>query len=337
MNDITQFLTGFGGLAVFAVVFADQAGLPVPAPPVLLAAGALVAAGQLDPVLAVGMTAAATLLADSIWFYLGRKGSGRALHWLSRWSFSRNASSAQARAIVARYGLLALAVAKFLPGTVMPALAGALGMSTRRFLLFDGLAALFYGGCYITAGFLFHNQIQQVMVWFDRMGHGVIGLGVVLLAGYVAYKYALRCRERNKTFMNSAEQIQVKEGFAYIWLKSIVSRISRQALWIAGSAILILLTMGGLYTIVPLDYEPPQPKFFLCFLLLLLFWIGSVALIVSFNCWVVLILTSLARARKCPRPETVRAATAGMIPCGIPKADRKAIPPTVSSLPTMSA
>jgi membrane protein DedA with SNARE-associated domain len=227
MNDITQFLTGFGGLAVFTVVFADQVGLPVPAPPVLLAAGALVATGQLDPVLAVGMTAAAALLADSIWFYLGRKGSGRALHWFSRWSFSRNTSSAQAGAVVARYGLLALAVAKFLPGTVMPALAGALGMSTRRFFLFDGLASLFYGGCYTTAGFLFHNQIQQVLVWFDRVGHGVIGLGVVLLIGYVAYKYALWRRERNKAFMNSTERIQVKEGFAYIWLKSIVSRISR--------------------------------------------------------------------------------------------------------------
>jgi membrane protein DedA with SNARE-associated domain len=210
MNDMTQFLTGFGGLAVFAVVFADQGGLPVPAPPVLLAAGALVAAGQLNPVPAVGMTAAAALLADSIWFYLGRKGSGRALHWLSRWSFSRNASSEQAGAVVARFGLLALAIAKFLPGTVMPALAGALGMSTRRFLLFDGLASLVYGGCYITAGYLFHNQIQQVMVWFDRVGHGVIGLGVVLLIGYVAYKFALWHRKRNKTFINSAARIQIR-------------------------------------------------------------------------------------------------------------------------------
>src|SRR5690242_21933051 len=64
MNDITQLLTSCGGVGVFAVVFADQAGLPVPAPPLLLAAGALVADGKLHPVLAVGMTAAATVLAD---------------------------------------------------------------------------------------------------------------------------------------------------------------------------------------------------------------------------------------------------------------------------------
>jgi len=197
MNDITQFLTGFGGLAVFVAVFADQAGLPIPAPPLLLAAGSLAAGGHMDPLLAAGLTAAAALLADSLWFYLGRKGGGRAQHLLGRWSFSRNASSAHASAVLARYGLLALAVAKFLPGAVMPALAGALGMSTRRFLLFDGLAALLYGGSYISVGFLFHNQIQQVMVWFDRVGHGVIGLGSVLLVGYVAYKFVLWRRTRS--------------------------------------------------------------------------------------------------------------------------------------------
>jgi hypothetical protein len=141
----------------------------------------------------------------------------------------------------------------------------------------------------------------------------------------------------NKAFMNSTEQIQIKEGSTYIWLKSVVSRISRPALWTAGSAILVLLTLGGLHTIVPLDYETPQSKFFLCFFLLLLFWIGWVVLIVSFDCWVVCIFASVARARKFHRPETVRAAAAGIIPCGTMSTNRKAVPPTVSSLPTISA
>ena len=194
MMNTTQFLTDFGGLAVFSVVFADQAGLPVPAPPVLLAAGALVADGKLDPALAVGMIALAAVLADSIWFCLGRQGSGWVLRLLSRWLLSHNTSKAHADAVVARYGLWALAVAKFLPGTVMPSLAGALGMSPRRFLLFDGLTALFYGGCYTIAGSIFHNQIQQVMVWFDRVGYGVVGFAAVLVSAYLLYKYILRRR-----------------------------------------------------------------------------------------------------------------------------------------------
>ena len=104
---------------------------------------------------------------------------------------------------VARHGLWTLTAAKFLPGTVVPSLAGALGMSARRFLLFDGFAALFYAVCYLTAGFLFHNQVQQVMVWFDRVCHGVIGLGVVLVVGYVGYKYVLR--RRNKRLDRKAD------------------------------------------------------------------------------------------------------------------------------------
>jgi membrane protein DedA with SNARE-associated domain len=197
MNDTTQFLTGFGGLAVFAAVFADQVGLPIPAPPLLLAAGALAAVGKLDATLAVGMAAAAAILADSLWFCLGRKSSGRAMQVVGRWALSRNISIAHTKTAVARHGLWTLTAAKFLPGTVIPSLAGALGMSTRRFLLFDGLAALFYSGCYVTAGFLFHNQVQQAMVWLDRVGHGVLGVGLVLVVGYVAYKYALRRRTRN--------------------------------------------------------------------------------------------------------------------------------------------
>ena len=194
MIDTTQFLTGFGGLAVFAAVFADQGGLPIPAPPVLLAAGALAAAGKLDATLAVGMAAAAAILADSIWFGLGRKSGGRAMQVVGRWTRSRNISLANAKTAVSRHGLWTLTVAKFLPGTIMPSLAGALGMNPGRFLLFDGFASSFYGGCYVTAGFLFHNQVQEVMVWFDRACHGVIGLGVVLMVGYFGCKYALRRR-----------------------------------------------------------------------------------------------------------------------------------------------
>lgn len=198
MNDTTQFLTGFGGLAVFAVVFADQAGLPVPAPPVLLAAGALAAAGKLDPALAAGMAALAAILADSLWFCLGRKNGGRAMKVLSRWASSCHISLAHTRTMVIRHGLWTLTAAKFFPGTVMPSLAGALGMSPCRFFIFDGLAALFYASCYVTAGFLFHNQVQQLIVWFDRVCHGVIGLGLVLVILYVACKGLLRRRNKKR-------------------------------------------------------------------------------------------------------------------------------------------
>ena len=51
MTDIIQFLIGHGGPVLFAVVFAEQAGLPLPSAPWLLAAGALSVDGKLSPVL----------------------------------------------------------------------------------------------------------------------------------------------------------------------------------------------------------------------------------------------------------------------------------------------
>src|SRR6266487_3943771 len=79
MNELTQFLMSHGGPVLFAIVFAEQAGLPLPSAPWLLAAGALSATGKLNAVLALAMTALACVVADSIWFFVGRRGGQRVL------------------------------------------------------------------------------------------------------------------------------------------------------------------------------------------------------------------------------------------------------------------
>src|ERR1051326_5368916 len=116
MNDITQFLVNHGGPVLFAIVFAEQAGLPLPSAPWLLAAGALSAGGKLNPALAIGLTSVAALLADSAWFYIGRRGGQRVLRLFCRLSLARHSCVGRTKGLFARYGLLALVVAKFLPG-----------------------------------------------------------------------------------------------------------------------------------------------------------------------------------------------------------------------------
>jgi len=85
MDELTQFLMSHGGPVLFAIVFVEQAGLPLPSAPWLLAAGALSATGKLNPVLALAMTALACVVADSIWFYVGRRGGQRVLHLFCRY------------------------------------------------------------------------------------------------------------------------------------------------------------------------------------------------------------------------------------------------------------
>ncbi len=194
MDDVTQFLMSHGGPVLFAIVFAEQAGLPLPSAPWLLAAGALSAGGKLNPALAIGVTALAALMADSLWFYVGRRGGQRVLRLFCRLSLARNSCVARTQRLFARHGLETLVAAKFLPGlgAVMPPLAGALGMSTSRFLFLDGLGSLFYGSFYVLAGFFFHNQLWQAMAVLNQLGFSALLLALALVAGYIAFKYARR-------------------------------------------------------------------------------------------------------------------------------------------------
>ena len=63
----------YGYLLLFVWVLVEQFGIPLPATPVLLAAGALSAEGQISFPLALLAGLAATLAADSTWFLIGRR------------------------------------------------------------------------------------------------------------------------------------------------------------------------------------------------------------------------------------------------------------------------
>jgi len=69
----THFLLLYGYLLLFAWVLVEQLGIPLPATPVLLAAGALSATGEISFPLALLVGLVATLSADSAWYFIGRK------------------------------------------------------------------------------------------------------------------------------------------------------------------------------------------------------------------------------------------------------------------------
>ena len=48
MNEVSTFVSQYGEILVFAVVLAEQIGLPLPAVPILLVAGALAGGGKID-------------------------------------------------------------------------------------------------------------------------------------------------------------------------------------------------------------------------------------------------------------------------------------------------
>ena len=97
MNDLLDVLVRYGYLVVFGWVFAEQIGLPIPAMPVLLAAGAVAATGRLSLVSVLAMAAVASLMSDVIWYWIGRTGGGRVLGLLCRIWYAASHISNHAR------------------------------------------------------------------------------------------------------------------------------------------------------------------------------------------------------------------------------------------------
>jgi len=196
MSEAMHFLASHGGPLLFGVVFLEQIGLPLPTVPWLLGSGALWAMGMMNPFVALGATVAACLLADLIWFYLGRHGGNRVLRVLCKISLHPDSCVGRTEAIFARYGAWGVMAAKFLPGlgVVFPPLAGMNGMSSGRFLLYDGLGSILYTGCFLLLGSLFSNQLTQVAIALAGFSKGALALLGALAVAYLVFK----CLQRRK-------------------------------------------------------------------------------------------------------------------------------------------
>ena len=197
MSQIIQFLGWNGGMVLFAAAFIEQSGVPIPAAPLFLAAGALAAAGQLSLITAIAWTALACLAADTFWFHAGHRGKDRLLPLFARLRRNRNArrSTTGARAMIR--GVRVLTVAKFLPlGTLVPLRAGTLNFSPLRFVLLDLPASLIYASVYPLLGFFFHHQLKRLTAIVRGLGTAGILLILLLVAVYAGLGLVRHYRSR---------------------------------------------------------------------------------------------------------------------------------------------
>src|SRR5437762_1052638 len=137
MSTLIHYLVRYGVSLVFLNVFAEQIGMPVPAVPTLIVAGALARNGWMSSTHTILTSAVvASLIADWIWFLLGRRYGYRILRTLCRISLSPDSCVRETEAYFDRWGMKSLLFAKFIPGfsTVAPPIAGATRASTIEFL-----------------------------------------------------------------------------------------------------------------------------------------------------------------------------------------------------------
>lgn len=169
----------------FATVFLEQIGLPVPAYPSLIVAGALpssnVAAGFLSQVL--GMAVCACLAADMVWYWIGRRFGSTLTSSVCRLAMSPEACVTRSAAFYNRYGPRMLLIAKFLPGAgaMSTLLAGTNGTSLRRFMAYDAMGSLIWAGSALALGYAFHDTVSRAIERLAPFAYLVVG-AVFLIA-----------------------------------------------------------------------------------------------------------------------------------------------------------
>jgi membrane protein DedA with SNARE-associated domain len=196
MHELVEFLLHHGYSVLAAWVFVEQIGLPVPSLPLMLAAGALSGSGRLNLFACLLSCLLASLLADGLWYQLGRHKGIKVLQWLCRISLEPDSCVRRTEGIFEKNGARSLLFAKFIPGlgAVATPLAGIFHMRPRRFLLFDSLGALLWVGTYLGLGFLFSSQIERIAQQAATLGGWLVVLLVAGLATYIAVKYVARQR-----------------------------------------------------------------------------------------------------------------------------------------------
>jgi membrane protein DedA with SNARE-associated domain len=190
------FVERHGYSLLFFWVLAEQSAIPVPSIPLLLAAGALIRTGRLNVLLATTCCVAAALIADSIWFQLGRRRGRRVLRLLCRVSLEPDSCVRQTENAFLKYGMRSLLVSKFISGlnAVAASLAGNSKASYWRFLLYDGAGASIWSLTFFAVGYLFSEELERMLAYVSRMGSGLLLLVVALFALWIGWKFIHRRR-----------------------------------------------------------------------------------------------------------------------------------------------
>ncbi|MCU1262397.1 MAG: hypothetical protein JWO80_5282 [Bryobacterales bacterium] len=196
MKETLEFVLRHGYLILFLSVLVEQMGLPLPSIPILLAIGALSASGAFVYPVALLFAVTASLIADSIWYWMGVYRGSAILKLLCKISLEPDSCVRRTENMFVRYGAPGLLFSKFLPGlsTAAAPLAGMFRMNILKFTLADGLGALIWATAYSGLGYVFHDQLEDLAEHAAKTGSRLAGLIIVGVASYLAWKYIERRR-----------------------------------------------------------------------------------------------------------------------------------------------
>jgi membrane protein DedA with SNARE-associated domain len=202
MAALSQSLVSHPYLILVLCSFLERAGLPLLLSPVLIAAGAVAATGQMHFDVAVWMALAACIAGDTLWYELGRTKGDSVLHTLCRISLEPESCVRRSRKFFEKGASRTLLFSKWLPGLshILPAVAGLSGVDRQTFFLINLAGSAIWIVAFMLAGYV---PVARAHL-SPEIGRFVFEAGMALLMVNIGIKYI-----RKQRFLQELEKARI--------------------------------------------------------------------------------------------------------------------------------
>ncbi|MEA2247565.1 MAG: hypothetical protein QOH46_2094 [Solirubrobacteraceae bacterium] len=167
---------------LFALIFGESAGLPLPGETALLTAGVLAGAGRLSLPLVIAVAIAAAVIGDTLGYWLGRRGGRAVLMHRGPFAAFRAHALARGERFFDRHGAKTVFLGRFVPGVrvVAAVLAGAAAMPWPRFAVYNLAGAFVWASTVASLASLVGPAVALAM-WVTAISAAVVAAVVALV------------------------------------------------------------------------------------------------------------------------------------------------------------
>lgn len=194
-GSVQHLISSAGYLAIFVLMLAESACIPIPSELVMPLAGALAATGRLEIVAVILLGTLGNLAGSFLAWGVGKVGGRPAVRRLGRFAWLREDDLDRAERWFARHGEAAVFFGRLLPvvRTFISLPAGAAEMPAGRFGTYTALGSLPWSAALALAGYELGANWHVVDRWVTRASDVVAVLAVL---GIISGLYGLARRRR---------------------------------------------------------------------------------------------------------------------------------------------
>jgi membrane protein DedA with SNARE-associated domain len=196
LGSISPLLERYGYAAIAALIGVESFGVPAPGQTIMVVGAVYAGAGRLSIWGVAAVAFIAAVLGDNIGFWIGRSGGRRLLLRYGRYIFITPARLERAEKMFDRHGGKVVAVARFIDGLRQfnGVIAGTVGMSFRRFIVFNAIGAALWVGLWCAVGYFAGNYVGVIYHTIHQYRWPALALLVLVVAGYTFAHVAWRRR-----------------------------------------------------------------------------------------------------------------------------------------------